>query len=629
MYVIGTAGHVDHGKSTLVQALTGIDPDRLREEKERGLTIDLGFAWLKLPDGREVSIVDVPGHERFVRNMLAGAGGVDLALLVVAADEGVMPQTREHLAILDLLGVSHGVVALTKRDLVDDELAELVALDVRETLAGTALADAPLVACSATTGEGLTQLVDVLSAALDTTPRKRDLGRPRLPIDRAFTISGFGTVVTGTLIDGELAVGDMVELHPGGARARIRGLQMHRAKADRASPGNRVAVNLSGLAPTDIERGMVLASPGWLRPTNAIGVRLRAVPDLPRPLRHNARVTFHSGCAECPGTVRLLEDDELLPGDEAWAQVRLDREVALVRGDRFVLRVAGETVGGGAIVEVHAPRRRRRHQPTLAALEAHATGPREAVLGIAQSRPFITLAQLASQVELAVDDVVATVRSAIDAGLAVALPLDHPVGPGSMVVATETVDALAGRASQVLADFHASQPLRSGMPREELRSRLRLDARPFAAILPLFEARGVVRTEGANIGLASFEPRLTAEQDERVRGFLQRLREQPFASPPGDVAEAELLAYLEARGDIVLVDGIAFDAGVHRRIVDEIIEMIHVSGRVSLAEVRDHFKTSRRYAQTILQDLDRRRITRRVGDERVLASEGAAAQVRA
>src|SRR3990172_6124125 len=281
MYVIGTAGHVDHGKSALVQALKGIDPDRLREEKERGMTIDLGFAWLRLPGGNEVSLVDVPGHERFIKNMLAGVGGIDLALLVVAADEGVMPQTREHLAILDLLGVSSGVVALTKRDLVEDGWLEMVAADVAELLRGTVLEGAPIAACSAVTRQGLDELLAALEPRLAGAPPKRDIGRPRLPIDRAFTIAGFGTVVTGTLSDGVLRLGQEVEVLPTptgrpGLRSRVRGLQTHRHQVEEARPGTRTAVNLAGVSPGDLSRGMVVTTPSWLTPTRAVDIRLRA-----------------------------------------------------------------------------------------------------------------------------------------------------------------------------------------------------------------------------------------------------------------------------------------------------------------------------------------------------------------
>ena len=300
MYVIGTAGHVDHGKSTLVKALTGIDPDRLKEEKEREMTLDLGFAWLRLPNGEEVGVVDVPGHERLVKNMLAGVGGVDLAMLIVAADEGVMPQTREHLAILDLLRVDRGLVVLTKKDLVDDDWLELVSADVREALEGTALEGAPMVAASAMTGEGLEELKQTVADLLAETEPRKDLGRPRLPVDRTFVMTGFGAVVTGTLSDGSFSVGQEIEVVPKGLRGRIRGLQTHRKKLDEAGPGRRLAVNISGIGHEEVSRGDVVAAPGWLAATEAVDARVRMVKDAPAPLKHNATVLFHTGTSETP-----------------------------------------------------------------------------------------------------------------------------------------------------------------------------------------------------------------------------------------------------------------------------------------------------------------------------------------
>ncbi|HEY8766152.1 MAG TPA: selenocysteine-specific translation elongation factor, partial [Dehalococcoidia bacterium] len=332
MPVIATAGHVDHGKSALVLALTGTDPDRLREEKERGLTIDLGFAVLRLPSGEEISVIDVPGHERFIKNMLAGVGGVDLALLVVAADEGVMPQTREHLAIIDLLGVECGVVALTRADLVDaDALIEAEA-GVRKTLKGTTLEAAPIVACSAVTRQGLDDLLAAIQWQLARTPAPRDLGRPRLPVDRVFSMPGFGTVVTGTLIDGSLSVGQDVELLPEGLHARVRGLQNHGRQVEIAQPGRRTAVNLAGVGVEELHRGMVLASPNTYRATSSIDVRLRAVPYLERPARHNLAVTFYAGASESEAKLLLLDTGSLSVGEEAWAQLRLAESAVVVRG---------------------------------------------------------------------------------------------------------------------------------------------------------------------------------------------------------------------------------------------------------------------------------------------------------
>ena len=365
MFVIGTAGHVDHGKSTLVKALTDIDPDRLPEEKEREMTVDLGFAWMTLPSGREVSIVDVPGHERFIKNMLAGVGAIDLAMLIVAADESVMPQTREHLAILDILRIRRGLVVITKVDLVDEELVELVKAEVEDTLVGTAFEGCPMAPVSAYTGEGIDDLKAMIDDILNDTETRRDLGRPRLPIDRCFTVSGFGTVITGTLIDGSVAVGQQIELAPSGRQARIRGLQSHKSRLDAAAPGIRLALNLSGISRDDVMRGEVLTNPGWLRPTRRFDANLRMVKGAPHALKHNEGVTFHLFTSETTGRVRLLDADRLQPGSEGWVQVLLDEPVPMVKGDFFVLRSSEDTLGGGQIADPNPRRRHRRFAPEV------------------------------------------------------------------------------------------------------------------------------------------------------------------------------------------------------------------------------------------------------------------------
>ncbi|MBT5774353.1 MAG: selenocysteine-specific translation elongation factor, partial [Dehalococcoidia bacterium] len=375
MYVIGTAGHVDHGKSSLIQALTGINPDRLREEQERGLTIELGFAWLTLPSGREVSIVDVPGHVRFVRHMLAGIGAVDLALVVIAADEGVMPQTQEHLEILDLLEVRHAVVALSKMDMVEGDWADLVEEEVRELISETSIGGAPIVRVSSVTGEGLEELRATLDAALDAVEEPSDIGRPRLGIDRVFTMSGFGTVVTGTLLGGRLRLGDTLEVMPDGPTARVRGLQTHGQTEEEAQPGTRVAVNLSGVGTDELSRGQVLAPPGRMTRVTAFDVRLRVLSR--RELAHNLRVAVHTGAAEVQGRVRVLDGDAIEAGESGWAQVVLREPLALVAGDLVVLRVSDETMAGGRVVEVNPPRHRRRDAGTIERLEAMSAGTPE------------------------------------------------------------------------------------------------------------------------------------------------------------------------------------------------------------------------------------------------------------
>jgi len=340
--VVGTAGHVDHGKSTLIRALTGIDPDRLREERERGMTIDLGFAWLNFSDGGDVGIVDVPGHQDFIRNMLAGIGGIDAVILVIAADESVMPQTREHLAILSLLGVERGVIAITKRDLVDDDWVQLVRDDVLAAVRSTPLAAAPMIEVSARTGAGLDALLKALSRVLGATPHRRNLGRPRLPIDRAFTIAGFGTVVTGTLLDGSLDVGAEVEVLPSGRRCRIRGLQTHKRAIEHAWPGSRVAANLSGIDRADHDRGMVVTRPGTLLPSSILGLRLSVLPSASAPLAHDELVRVHAGTAEVMARASILESAEIASGAAGWMQLRLATPLPVAVGDRIVVRTKGD-----------------------------------------------------------------------------------------------------------------------------------------------------------------------------------------------------------------------------------------------------------------------------------------------
>ncbi|MDQ3653523.1 MAG: selenocysteine-specific translation elongation factor, partial [Chloroflexota bacterium] len=382
LFVIGTAGHVDHGKSTLVTALTGIDPDRLAEEKEREMTIDLGFAWLSLPSGNEVSVVDVPGHERFIKNMLAGVGGIDAALLVIAADEGVMPQTEEHLAILDLLGVSRGVVAITKRDAVDDEWLELMREETHERLRGSSLESAPMVAVSARTGEGLPDLLEALDTVLARLESRPAAGVARLPVDRVFSVQGFGTVVTGTLLDGPLSVGQEVQLLPAGVRSRVRGLQTHKHKVEDASPGRRLAVNLSALPTQSVNRGDVLLPVRTLRATRQFDAKVCLTAAAPRALEHGQRLDLFVGAAETVATLSLLDRDELRPGDSCAAQLRVADGLVLLRGDRFILRQPSPsmTVGGGLVLDVHPKRHRRKTPETLEAMASLERGTPEDLL---------------------------------------------------------------------------------------------------------------------------------------------------------------------------------------------------------------------------------------------------------
>ncbi len=619
MYVIGTAGHVDHGKSALVQALSGIDPDRWAEEKTRGLTIDLGFAWCELPSGRAVSIVDVPGHERFIKNMLAGVGGINLALLVIAADEGVMPQTREHLDILDLLDVDRGIVALTKIDLVDEEWIALVEEEIAELLADTALAGSAIAPVSALTGDGIEELRNRIDHAIDDLPPIPDQGRPRMPIDRSFSISGFGAVVTGTLLDGELTVGDAVVVEPGRIECRVRGLQSHEESLDVAPPGARTAVNLSGVSANDLERGMVLTSPGWLEPTSAVDIRLRAVRDAPRGLPHNATRTLHVGADEVQARVRLLEGDSLGPGASTWAQLRLERPIAAARGDHFVLRSADSTVAGGRIVDTRPRRHHRNDASTLEALQRLLDGsPDDTLLTVLQRMEPVRWSELLARSELAIDEATAAIERQIADGSVVVLD-DGGLSDSATLMSDAGLGALAARAEATVEDYVKQFPLRAGLPREDLRSRVGLLQRAFTVLQQQLIDDGRLILNDRAFDLPDRRVELSQAQQSQVSTLLQRLKEQGVRPEADSQSDPELLEYLEAQHLIVqLKGGVNLDRSVYDGMVAETRALLEEQERATLADVRDRLGTSRKVAQAFLEHLDTKRITRRVGDARVL-----------
>jgi selenocysteine-specific elongation factor len=612
---------VDHGKSTLVKTLTGTDPDRLREEREREMTIDLGFAWLGLPSGASVSVVDVPGHERFIKNMLAGVGGIDAAILVVAADEGPMPQTAEHLAILDLLDISRGVVALTKRDLVDDEWLELITEETRERLVGSALADAPIVPVSSVTGAGLDELLATLDARLRDAPARDVTGRPRLPVDRAFSVAGFGTVVTGTLLGGALELGQELELLPRGLRGRVRGLQSHGRKVERALPGARTAVNLSGVDRADVARGDVLTAPGWLTPTTLLDARVRLVADAPEPLEQNEPVDVFLGAAEAAAHVTLLDSERLEPGAEGWAQLRLAAPLVAANGDRFILRRASPslTIGGGRVVDAHPRRHRRFRQDVIASLETRATGtPQERLLHALAGAP-LELRQLADALGLSQDDTRALADELGEQVVALG------AAPARLLARAGWLDERRAALGALIAQHHAAQPLRRGLPREEARSRLGLPSRVFDALTQTLVAQGALVEAGGALALPTHRITLTPAQQQAADRFIAALDANPNAPPaPGEFGlDAELLNALAEQGLLVRVaDGVVFGAARFAEIRRETLELIDAHGSLTLAQFRDHFGSSRKYAQAVLEYFDQQRVTRRVGDARVRGASG-------
>jgi len=631
MHVIGTAGHVDHGKSTLIAALTGVHPDRLREEREREMTIDLGFGWLQLPTGETVGIVDVPGHRDFIENMLAGVGGIDAALFVIAADEGVMPQTREHLAILDLLQINRGIVVLTKIDLApDSDWLDLVETDIRDVLMGTVLENAPIIRVSARTGLGLDALKGLIGQLMADTPGRPDLGRPRLPVDRVFTMAGFGTVVTGTLVDGSLQVGDELEILPSGHRGRVRGLQTHRQKEEIASPGSRTAVNISGLDMDQIRRGEVLTIPHSYHSTQRLDVQFRLLKDVASPFKHGTEVKLFIGTVEVVGKARILGADTLNPGETGFIQLELRDPVVAVRGDRYILRrpSPGETLGGGVVLDPDPPGRSKRHDPqVLSRLEALTRGtPLEVLLqaalvsGIAPVREIVMRSRLTPELSRQ------SLQEALQAGRLISLENTPLSLDGDALVAHTVVwKSETERMLRQIAVFHNENPLRIGMPREMLKSRLKLTPRVFQTALKNWLSSQIVKENGQSLALPGFLVKFTPTQQSRVDLLLQQFAAAPY-SPPSvkdciSVTGGEIYTALLDQGILVAVSAdVVFRAEDYQKMVEGVKKTILQEGSLTAAVFRDQFGTTRKYALAFLEHLDAVGVTIRDGDTRKLKS---------
>ncbi|MGB9791992.1 MAG: selenocysteine-specific translation elongation factor, partial [Thermacetogeniaceae bacterium] len=608
-------------------ALTGVDTDRLKEEKERGISIELGFAPLRLPKGVLAGIVDVPGHERFVKTMLAGAGGIDLVLFVVAADEGVMPQTREHLDILELLRVQKGIVVITKVDLVDEEWLSLVKEDVQELLRGTFLDGAPIVPVSVVTGEGLEELRrEIERVALEVQP-KPIKGDARLPIDRVFSITGFGTVMTGTLISGSIRVGDVLELLPKGTQGRVRSLQVHGKKVDEAVAGQRVAVNLTGVEVGDVRRGDVLSTPGAYQAVRRITAYLHLLKNAPRPLKNWSPVHFHLGTSEAVARVRLLDRDELLPGDDAFAQFELEQPIVAAVHDRFVIRHYSPvtTIGGGEVVEAGGIRYRRYRQEVLAALKRKLEGTPEArvVEELRTLRRPVTVQELASRSGIAEQDLLGLLEEKRSSGEILLFEL----GNDAYVVSAQLLEEWWSQASSALRSYHRQHPLRPGCPKEELRTRLfaQIPQRLYQGLLERWSEEGRIALSGQSVALSEFSVKLTPDQEEKVRRLLKELESRPYAPPALDEileilgGESDLLQHCVQSGVLVKIgEEFYFSRDAVFKGWEIIEKHLREHGEITVAEARDLLGTSRRYCLPLLEYFDRMKKTRRVGDKRVL-----------
>jgi selenocysteine-specific elongation factor len=632
--ILGTAGHIDHGKTSLVKALTGIDCDRLPEEKARGITIDIGFATLDLGEYR-LGIVDVPGHERFIKNMLAGATGIDLAVLVVAADDSVMPQTREHLEILKLLGLRHGVIALTKCDLADATTLEVVELDVRELVQGSFLAEAPLIRTSAHSGAGIAELKAAIAAACARIERRQGQEWFRLPIDRSFIVQGHGTVVTGSVVSGSVKVGDELDWQPRGQRVRVRSLQNHDQPVEEVHRGMRAALNLAGVHHEDVIRGQEVAAPGLLEPSRVVTVRLHCVSDAKRPIKHRAPLRFHIGTAELMGTVSLLDCDTVQPGEWALAQLFLEEPATATWGQPFVLRgpSATQTLGGGQVLQPVAKKVRRRHLEVLERIEKLWTGDvRERALTVAWFGGYggFTLADLVRGAGLAPDEAVTLLQQLRDAGQLVSVA----ISPARQVLLhADMLKELDERILTALGRLHEQFPLMTAHDRQKLQSQLDYvgdEQLVHAAVERLLRMK-ILSGDLRRVARADFKPKLSANlrklKDKVVAAYLEAQLQPPepasFAGQAGGNASSlkDLFEVCVAEGFLVhLVDELYLHADVEAAMRRRVAERLRQGPGATVAEIRDLLGTTRKYAVPICEYLDRVGLTRREGDLRVLAN---------
>jgi selenocysteine-specific elongation factor SelB len=631
--IIGTAGHIDHGKTTLIKALTGRDTDTLKEEKERGISINLGFTYFDLPSGKRAGIVDVPGHEKFIKNMLAGVSGIDMVLLVIAADEGVMPQTREHLNILSLLDVKRGIVAVTKKDMVDGEWLEAVIDDIKEYLEGTFLQEAPIIPVSSTTKEGIDELVRCIDSLTEEIPEKEVNNSFRLPVDRAFTVAGFGTVVTGTLISGSVSEGDRVQVYPSGTEVKIRNIQVHEQPVKTAYAGQRVAVNLSNIKVEDIKRGDIAAERGCMEPSMMMDCRFNYLKDAEKSLENRTRLRVYHGTSELFGRVVLLDRETINPGDTCLAQIRLESPICAKKGDKYVVRTYSPmlTVGGGTIIDPNPPKRKRFDSRAIEELSTKEKGnPAEVVeqILIKNSNQFLSLPAIAK-------------LSGTDEGntlhLLSSLEQDYKVipvkcGDATYYIHKNFVDTMSSKIQDTLLKFHEKYPLKAGMAKEEIKSRLfesSIRQRAFDGFLSLLESKKVIRTNNKFISLYDFKVQMTKSQAEIRERLLNKYKDlgistskmdDVISSMGSDASGVRMVFNLMLeQGELIKVND---DMILYRQSYEDALNTLRdyltKNDGITLAQYRDMLNTNRKCAVYLLEYFDQIKITKRIGENRIL-----------
>ena len=630
--IVGTAGHVDHGKTCLIKALSGFDTDRLKEEKKRGITIDLGFANLPNEAGLHIGIIDVPGHEKFVKNMLAGIGGIDLVLMVVALDEGVMPQTTEHFEILKMLHIRRGILVLTKCDLVDEEWAQLVEADVEDMVKGSFLEGAPAIRVSSYTGENISQLCDmIIGMVSDLGARREEAELFRLPVDRVFSMEGFGTVVTGTLQEGRVTAGQEVMLYPQERLVKIRGIQSHGQREESAAAGQRTALNLQGIKKEEIGRGDVLAYPGSLVRSILVDVKFSIFKTSERELKTGDRVHFNYGSAQSIAKVVLLDADRLGPGESAYAQLRFDEPIVTKRGDRFIIRFLSpvETFGGGIVLDAAPVRHKRGDEGALAALKVKESGEEREVMELMireDSRNFPSKSRIATAMNISRAQAEFMTGKLKEAKRILVLADDS-------VIHMDYWKEIASYGEELLAVYHRENPISEGMDKEEFKSRLneqfRLgDIRRSAVLLAELVKRMVVKTQGTSVAGRDF----SAEYSQELRGMLEQIREKYAgagleAPLTADVLNLfkdknrakQIIADMHKNGSLVKLNPASYmDSRAFEQVVKNLRTYMEANGEITLAQFRDMCGTSRKYAEQLLEYMDKKKITKLVGDKRVL-----------
>ncbi len=628
--ILGTAGHIDHGKTSLIKALTGIDTDRLKEEKQRGITIELGFAHFELPGGQILGIVDVPGHEKFIKNMVAGATGIDLVALVIAADEGVMPQTREHLEICELLKVRHGLVVLTKIDMVESDWLELVREDVSEYLSGTFLADSPMVGVSSVTGQGLEELTEVLDKMAQEIPEKEDGHIFRVPVDRVFTMKGFGTVITGTSMSGKIRTGDEITIYPQGISSRIRGLQVHNRGVNDARAGLRTAVNLQGVEKAVIRRGDILATKDSLRPTYMVDVSLDLLPSAPRKVKNRARVRFHSGTSEIMARVVLLDRDELKPGESCFAQIRLDEPTAVLKNDRYVLRSYSpvRTIGGGEVLNALPGRKKKRFSdPVLREMKSLHTGELSELIEL-----FVSLGRFQGVEQGELPFLTNTGKKKLDDILKKLMAqkrLAQYDKERGVLIHADFLQKAKEEILDTLSRYHKDYPLKIGFLKEELRSRTTGSNNPklFNYMVNQLTQEGVIVQEKEIVRLKDHQVILAQDQEETRQKlgkiYSKRGLQPPYVKEwkdefPGNTGP-EVLEVMAKEGVLLKVtEELYFDQEAIEKLEGRLVDFLKEYGEITTPKFKEMTGTSRKYTIPLLEYFDRTQVTVRVGDSRIL-----------